>query len=42
MQVTIRTQKGIEVDVTGIYIMALEGSITVEEYRAKLDTISAS
>lgn len=42
MQVTIKTKNGKEVDVTSIYIMALEGSINRDEYRAKLDEIKNS
>ena len=40
MFVTIKSKDGYPVDVTGIYIMALEGSINLDEYRAKLDEIA--
>ena len=40
MFVTIKSKDGYPVDVTGIYLMALERSITLEEYRAKLDEIA--
>ena len=40
MFVTIKSKDGYPVDVTGIYLMALERSITLEEYRSKLDEIA--
>ena len=40
MFVTIKSKDGYPVDVTGIYIMALEGSISKEEYVEKLDSIA--
>ena len=39
MIVELTTNSGKIVDVTSIYIKALEGTITNEEYRNKLDNI---
>ena len=40
MIITVKDKTGKEIDVSGIYMMALEGSISVEEYRSKLDKIT--
>lgn len=41
MVVTVKHSKtGETIDVSGIYMMALEGTINVEEYRTKLDELT--
>ena len=39
MIVELKTNSGKVIDVTSIYIRALEGTITNEEYKSKLDNI---
>ena len=40
MRVTVKDTNGKEIDVSGIYLLALEGSITRDEYIYKLDKIT--
>ena len=40
MVVTIKSKDGYKVDVTGIYLKALEKKITPQEYKSQLDTIT--
>jgi hypothetical protein len=39
MRVTIKSKDGYNVDVTSIYLKALQKQITPEEYKNQLDTI---
>ena len=40
MFVTIKSKDGYNVDVTSIYLAALQGEITPSEYKSKLNTIT--
>mgnify|MGYP000038068624 CR=1 FL=1 len=40
MMVTIKSKDGYNVDVTGIYLKALEKTITPQEYKSQLNTIT--
>ena len=40
MIITVKDKTGKEIDVSGIYMLALEGSITRDEYINKLDKIT--
>ena len=40
MMVTIKSKDGYKVDVTSIYIKAIQKQITPEEYKSQLDTIT--
>lgn len=41
MRITVKHSKtGERIDVSGVYLMVLEGSISVEEYKAKLDELT--
>ena len=42
MIVTIKSKDGYKVDVTRLYIQALEKSISVENYRKELDFITSN
>jgi hypothetical protein len=38
--ITIKSKDGYNVDVTGIYLKALQNQITPEEYKSQLETIT--
>ena len=40
MIITVKDKTGKEIDVSGIYMLALEGSISRDEYINKLDKIT--
>ena len=40
MIVTIKSKDGYKVDVTSIYLKAIQKQITPEEYKSQLDTIT--
>tara|TARA_B110000483_G_scaffold102302_1_gene125077 strand:+ start:793 stop:933 length:141 start_codon:yes stop_codon:yes gene_type:complete len=40
MVVTIKSKDGYKVDITGIYLKALQKQITHKEYKSQLDTIT--
>lgn len=40
MMVTIKSKDGYKVDVTSIYLKAIQKQITPEEYKSQLDTIT--
>lgn len=40
MMITIKSKDGYNVDVTGIYLNALQNKITPQEYKSQLDTIA--
>ena len=40
MRVTIKSKDGYNVDVTGIYLKALQEQITPQEYKSQLDLIT--
>ena len=42
MVVTIKSKDGYKVDVTRLYLQALEKSISVENYRKELDFITSN
>jgi hypothetical protein len=42
MFVTIKSKDGYNVDVTSIYLSALQGEITPAEYKSQLDTITST
>lgn len=40
MMVTIKSKDGYNVDVTGIYLKAIQKTITIWEYKSQLETIT--
>lgn len=42
MFVTIKSKDGYNVDVTSLYLSALQGKITPSEYKSQLDTITTT
>jgi len=40
MMITIKSKDGYNVDVTGIYLNALQNKITPQEYKSQLDLIA--
>ena len=38
--ITIKSKDGYNVDVTGIYLIALQNKITPQEYKSQLDVIA--
>jgi len=42
MIVTIKSKDGYDVDVTRIYLKALQKQITPQEYKSQLDTIAST
>ena len=42
MFVSVKSKDGYNVDVTSIYLKALEKSISIEDYRAQLDFITSN
>ena len=40
MMVTIKSKDGYDVDITRLYMQAMEKSITIENYKSQLDVIT--